>query len=281
MLSVVAFGKDWYQNAASPLRRADPLLMGAAFAYNALFALVPLALAFVTVLSLLDIGSQVLDDLSEFINDAFSPEIASFLTEILTDSVGVVEDNRRIIVVVTLLIALWSGSRAVYAVQKALRLVQDSDVEVGYVRMRTTGVIVTFAAGVAVVIAYAVILLGGRTADAVTVDLWWTGETVAQVGLVVVAALWVFGLLYAIYRWGAPAPLQYAARISASVTSMLFLGSWFLFNLVPSNAVAAVAVFGAIGAILLWLYGVGILVVGAPIAVGSFLDALRASRQRR
>lgn len=265
--------KDWYNDAAGPLRRADPFLMGAAFAYNALFAAVPLALAFVSMLTLLDRTQNVLSDTYRFLRETLPPDVSEFLIQILSESVAAVENNRTVIIVVTLLVALWSGSRAVYTVQKALRLVEGSGREIGYVRMRTTGILVTIAAGIGVFAAYAAFLLGmgflGRLvpehADALLIG---------ELALAGVASLWVFGLLLSIYKWGAPKPVRRPAITAVLVTTVLSAGTWIAINLVPSGSAASVAVFGAMGVVLLWLYGVGIVVVAGPIAVSSLMRVL-------
>jgi uncharacterized BrkB/YihY/UPF0761 family membrane protein len=265
--------KDWYNDAAGPLRRADPFLMGAAFAYNSLFAAVPLALAFVSLLTLLDSTQKVLSDTYRFLRDTLPPDVSEFLVQILSESVAVVEDNRTLIIIVTLLVALWSGSRAVYTVQKALRLMQGSGREVGYVRMRTTGILVTVAAGIGIFAAYAVLLFGmgflGRL-----VPEYADALRIGELALAGMAALWVCGLLYSIYRWGAPQPLRRPATTAVLVTTVLGVGTWIAINLAPSGSAASVAVFGAMGLVLLWLYGVGIVVVSGPIAVGSLLKVL-------
>ncbi len=279
MRSIIEFVHAWYSDAAGALRRADPLLMGAAFAYNSLFAVVPLALAFVSVLTLLDTTQKVLGDAEEFINEALPADIADFLTEILRESVEVVASNRIVIIVVTLLVALWSGSRAVYTVQKALRLVDDSEVEVGYVHMRATGILVTVGGGVGVVAAYALLVLGRGLTGRLASLLPW-GLPFGQFLLAGVAALWIFTLLFAVYRWGAPQPIRRPAATSALVTTVLFVGTWVGFSLVPSETAVAVAVFGTIGLVLLWLYGIGVVVVAGPIAVGSLLRVLEERTHR-
>jgi uncharacterized BrkB/YihY/UPF0761 family membrane protein len=247
--------------------------MGAAFAYNALFAAVPLALAFVTVLTMLDRSQDVLTDTYRFFTETLPPEIASFLIQMLSESVAVVEQNRFVIMVVTLLIALWSGSRAVYTIQKALRLIETPEAEVGYVQLRSVGIFVTIAGGVGVFAAYTVLVAGmdllGRLAPERPTDLILGELVVAGI-----AIAWVFGLLYAIYRWGAPQPLRKPATTAALVTAVVVAGTWIAINIVPSGSAATVAVFGAMGVILLWLYGVGMVVVAGPIAVGSFMKAL-------
>ncbi|MEE8456629.1 MAG: YihY/virulence factor BrkB family protein [Acidimicrobiia bacterium] len=279
MRSIIEFVHAWYSDAAGALRRADPLLMGAAFAYNSLFAVVPLALAFVSVLTLLDTTQKVLGDAEEFINEALPADIADFLNQILRESVEVVASNRLVIIVVTLLVALWSGSRAVYTVQKALRLVEDSEVEVGYVHMRVTGILVTVGGGVGVVAAYALLVLGRGLTGRLASLLPW-GLPLGQFLLAGVAALWIFVLLFAVYRWGAPQPIRRPAATSALVTTVLFVGTWVGFSLVPSETAVAVAVFGTIGLVLLWLYGIGVVVVAGPIAVGSLLRVLEERTHR-
>ena len=272
MGSIITFGKEWYGFAAGPLRRADPLLMGAAFAYNALFAAVPLALAFVTVLTMLDRSQEVLADTYRFLTETLPPDVASFLNQMLSDSVAVVEGNQSAIMVVTLLIALWSGSRAVYTIQKALRLIETPEDEVGYVQLRSVGILVTIAGGIGVFAAYTVLLAGmdllGRLAPERP-----TNFVLGELVVAGIAIAWVFLLLYAIYRWGAPQPLRKPATTAALVAAVMAVGTWIAINLVPSGSAATVAVFGAIGVILLWLYGVGMVVVAGPIAVGSFMKA--------
>lgn len=279
MRSIIEFVHAWYSDAAGALRRADPLLMGAAFAYNSLFAVVPLALAFVSVLTLLDTTQKLLGDAEEFINEALPADIADFLNQILRESVDAVANNRLVIIVVTLLVALWSGSRAVYTVQKALRLVEDSEVEVGYVHMRASGILVTVGGGVGVVAAYALLVLGRGLTDRLASLLPW-GLPLGQFLLAGVAALWIFVLLFAVYRWGAPQPIRRPAATSALVTTVLFVGTWVGFSLVPSETAVAVAVFGTIGLVLLWLYGIGVVVVAGPIAVGSLLRVLEERTHR-
>ena len=280
MRAIIEFGKNWYTDAADELRRADPLLMGAAFAFNSLFAVVPLALAFVSTLTLFDRTQEVLDNTYVFLEEALPPDIAGFLTQILVDSVASVENNRAAIIVVTVLIALWSGSRAVYTVQKALRLVEDPDSEVGYVRMRSTGILVTVGAGAGVIVGYTAVVFGTRISE--MIESWIPGNDLGltSVVLATIALLWVFALLFAVYRWGGPEPIRRPAITAALVTGVIGLGTWGAMNVIPVEAAASVAVFGSLGIILTWLYGVGVVVVGAPIAVGSLLNVLDAGRQR-
>ncbi len=280
MRAIIEFGKNWYRDAADELRRADPLLMGAAFAYNSLFAVVPLALAFVSTLTLFDRTQEVLENTYAFLEEALPPDIAEFLTQILMESVASVENNRAAIIIVTMLIALWSGSRAVYTVQKALRLVEDPDVEIGYVQMRSTGILVTVGAGVGIVVAYIAAIFGTRIFARIESWIPGGGFGLTYVVLMAVALVWVFVLLFSIYRWGAPTPVRLPAATALLVTVIIGIGTWGALNIIPTDSAASIAVFGSIGIILFWLYAVGVVVVGAPIAIGSLLSVLEAEKQR-
>ncbi|GMQ94342.1 MAG: hypothetical protein BMS9Abin12_1830 [Acidimicrobiia bacterium] len=279
MRPIIDFVRAWYSDAAPALRRADPLLMGAAFAYNTIFAVVPLALAFVSMLTLFDNSQGVLADTYRLINETLPPDIASFLIQILSESIEALENNRAVIIVVTLVVALWSGSRSVYTVQKALRLVEDSVVDVGYVRMRSTGLLVTVGAGAGVFAAYTLFLVGGDLTGRFAP--MFLGELpIEQFLLTGVAVLWIFLLLFAVYRWGAAVSVRRPATTSAVVTAVLVVGTWAAFNLVPSGGSLSVAVFGTIGLVLVWMYGIGVVVVAGPIAVGSLLQVLEEKKDR-
>jgi uncharacterized BrkB/YihY/UPF0761 family membrane protein len=264
------FVTDVWDLSVDRIRRADPLLMGAAIAYNSLLALVPLALAFVTILTFFDEGSSILARMITSIEEALPSEVASFFVDLLQQSIRWAQADRSLILVVSILIALWSGSRAVYTLQKALRLVEDTDVDLGYVHMRGVGMLVTVAAGIGVFAAYAVLVAGmgwlGRIAPEIPDNF-----VISELAFIGVAAGWVFLLLYSVYRWGAPEPIRRPAVASTLVTAVLVVGTWIAVNLVPSGSSASVAVFGSIGLILLWLYGVGFTVIAGPIAVGSLL----------
>lgn len=260
------------------MRRADPLLMGAAFAYNALFALVPLSLAFVSMLTMFDSTLQMLDQLYAFAEATLPEDLANFLIRIMTDSVDVLNSNRVVIVLVTTIVALWSGSRAVYAVQKALRLMESTgdDVSAGYIRMRTTAVLVTIGAGIAVIVGYVLFIVGLGIVD----KLGRSVQILVQLGMVTLTVVWLFALIYVVYRWGAPEPIVWPATTAILVAVLIAVGSAAALKVFPTNVVGSVAVFGSIGLVLLWLYGVGIVVVGGPIVVASLIKVLETKSRR-
>jgi membrane protein len=258
--------------------RGDPMLMGAAIAYNSLFALVPLTVAFVSMLHLLEFSAPIAARMEEIVTSALPPEIADFLIELVDTSSSSVGTDGTMVLVVSLLIALWSGSRAVYAVQKSLRLVQAVPDDRGYFLARGVGVLVTVASGVSVLVGYSLLIFGETIWDQISSTLGLGSVSFAQFFLAFLVAVWVFGMLWAIYGFGPPQPVQHSAFVALVVEVVLAVGVWFAFNLIPSDTRSAVAAFGALGVILILFYFVGVTVVAAPILVTAAWTALSEAR---
>ena len=280
MNAIVTFVKQWYAGSIEMIRSGDPLIMGAAIAYNSLFALFPLFLAFFTIVTFFNGTSEVYTNLIDAVHTVLPEEIADFFTQILSDSLEAVADGRLAIVVVSILIALWSGSRAVYTVQKSLRFVQGIEEDRGYVRARLTGIVVTIAAGASLIAAYLAMLIGGTAWDGVAEFFGLPSVGLAQLLIVVVASGWIFLLLWVIYHFGPPRPFERSALSAALVTVVLVVGTWAAQLVLPQFDVASLAVFGAVGLVLVWLYCIGIVVVAIPVAVVGFFAAMDDQRQR-
>jgi membrane protein len=276
---VVGFGRDVWNLSMPRIRRADPLLMGAAIAYNSLFALVPLAVAFAAILSFSPRTSDVLSELYALVERTLPEGLSSFLIDILQQSTSWVGSQRGWILAVSLLIALWSGSRAVYAVQKALRAVEGDVEDRGYIRSRGVGIVVTIGATIGILVAYASFTLGSRVFRELT-DRVGTGTSFGvRLLLFAIAVVWVWFLLWAIYRWGPPRPMRNASVVAAAVAALLVLGSFIALNFYPANS-SAVAMFGAIGVFLIWLYYIGIVIVAAPTVFSAFAGAIANAIRR-
>ncbi len=258
--------------------RGDPMLMGAAIAYNSLFALVPLTVAFVSIVHLLNFTAPISLRIEEFVNYTFPPEVAEFLIDLAQTSSSTVGTDGTLVLVVSLLIALWSGSRAVYAVQKSLRLVEAVPDDRGYLLARGVGVLVTVASGVAVLVGYSLLVFGETIWDEISSTLGLRSGSLAQFFVVLLVAVWVFGMLWAIYRFGPPRPVQHSAFVALIVEVVLAAGAWFALNLMPSDTRSTVAAFGALGVILILFYFVGVTVVAAPILVTAAWTALSDAR---
>ena len=281
MTAVLDFATDVWNRSIHRIRRADPLLMGAAIAYNSLFALVPLAVAFVAMLTFVDATDDVLSELYALIFDSAIPEeLARFLVELMQQSREWVESSREVLILVAVLVALWSGSRAIYAIQKALRMAAGVEEDRGYIRTRGIGIIVTAAACAGVLVAYLAILLGGRFWEAVGSELGVTMANTVKATTVVIAIAFIWLLLWAVYRWGPPVPVARAGLTAAVVAALLVIGSAVAFSLFPDIGGSSIAFLGVIGIFLVWLYYLGIVIVAAPTVLDALLGAV-ADRRRR
>ena len=260
--------------------RGDPLLMGAAIAYNSLFALVPLAVAFVSLVNLLNLSDSFANRLADLISSTLPPDIADFILDIFTTSSSLIGADDTWVLVISIAIALWSGSRAVYAVQKSLRLVQAVPDARGYLGARAVGILVTVGAGASVMIGYSLLLFGESLWDEIVSALGFGSVSFAQISLSVLIAVWVYGMLWAVYHFGPPNPVDHTHVVALVVEAVLLAGSWFAFSLLPADTKSAAAAFGVLGVILVLLYFVGVTVVAAPILVTSAWEALTETSDR-
>ncbi len=274
MSRVRAFVQDAWSLSAGPIRRADPLLMGAAIAYNGLFALVPLALAFTAALTFLDPTDLAIRDLIANLEANLPDLTGSFLSELIEESYTWISDQRGVILLISIVLALWSGSRAVYAVQKALRTAQGVEDDRGYVVSRALGIAVTIAAGLAVIVAYGAFLVGNRFWEGLAKALGiGSVDAVSAFGIgLIVGVVWL--VLWAIYYWGPPDPISYAGIVAAGVAALLVVGTIVAIEIVPDVSTGT-ALFGAIGVFLIWLYYAGIVIVAAPALFAGVVGAVR------
>ncbi len=244
------------------IRAADPLLMAAAIAYNFFFALVPLAIAAVAALSSVGRSEEGLANVEDVLEDAFPQEVADFIISLIREAQNIVGDSQGPVVAVALLVALYSGSRGIYAVQKAMRQMERVDEERPWWKVRGLGILFTVGAGIALVGGYVIVLFGGALM-----------EVLARVGLDVgsitgltigVLFAWVVILLFAIYRWGPPVPIE--RPLVAAVLAAIIIGlmTWAAAYFVPSFGGTTLAALGAVGIVLLWLFALGYVVIVVP-----------------
>ena len=98
--------------------------MAAAIAYNFFFALVPLAIAAVAALSSVGRSEEGLANIEELLNEAVPVDVADFGISLIGEAQNIIGDSQGPVVAVALLVALYSGSRGIYAVQKAMRQIE-------------------------------------------------------------------------------------------------------------------------------------------------------------
>ena len=244
------------------IRAADPLLMAAAIAYNFFFALVPLAIAAVAALSSVGRSEEGLANIEELLNEAVPAEVANFAISLIGEAQDIVGDWQGPVFAVALLDALYSGSRGIYTVQKALRQIERASEERPWWKVRGLGIVFTLGAGVALVGGYAVVLFGGALMEVLS----QVGLNVGSItGLTIgVLFMWVVLLLFAIYRWGPPVPIDRPLLAAVLAASIIGLMTWAAAYFVPSFGGTTLAALGAVGIVLVWLFSLGYVVIVVP-----------------
>ncbi len=230
--------------------------MAAAVAYNAFLALVPLGIAAVTILSFLGRDGEALEQVQETLELFVPADVTEFFTDLVTSTAEIVQGQQGWIIAVSLLVAIYSGSRGVVALQLALRRIERiEERRPGWLR-RIVAIGLTLGAGAMTLVASAALLAGESVAeffaeliDTPTVqDLWQRLRLPTAV-----AVVYVF--MFAVYRWGPPRPIPRSALAAAVGTAGALVTSlgfgWYL------SAVGLGSTYGVLGAVaitLLWLY---------------------------
>jgi len=244
------------------VKDADPLLMSAAIAYNFFFALVPLAIAAVAALTLLGRSEAGLANLELFLADVFPEEVSAFISDILIEATDIVGESQGPIIAISLLVAIYAGSRGIYAVQKALRQIQRVGEDRPYWRVRGLGIVFTLGAGVALIAGYIVVLFSQFFAEFLRrygLDLG--SLTGISSGVV---AVWIIALLWAIYRLGPPVPFERSLISAMIATAIIVVMTAAAALVIPAFGSNTLAALGAVGVVLIWLYAVGFVVIVVP-----------------
>ncbi len=248
------------------LRLTDPLLMAAAIAFNWFFALVPLAIAFVGVLATIGQSGDTVTQIEEVFAEELPPEIAEFLLDIIRQAAQIVGDSQGIWVTVGVIIALWSGSRGIYAIQKSLRLMEGLEETRPYWQVRGVAIAMTVFSGIALIAGYVIVLFGEQLVAFVerraAVDL----SGVVGAGGAILAG-WLVLTLYVLYRWGPPERMHGALVSAVVTTSLLVVGTALAGLIMPRTSSSTLALLGSVGIILLWLYYTALAVIVIPAVV--------------
>ncbi len=256
---------------------ADPFLMSAAIAYNAFFALVPLAFAAVAGLSMVGTDVEAVTRIEEMVANGFPEQVGTFIIDVFVDAQAEVGGLGPTVLVLSLLVALWSGSRAIYAVQKALRLMEGVAEHRPYWKTRGLGLLFTIGAGVALILGYLIVIFGGWLAQAFEHFGIHVGSVTWITGAVLVG--WVVAVLYAIYEWGTPHHIQRPFISAVVATTILTITTLAAAVVVPNLSGGTVAALGSVGVVLIWAYMIGLVVIMVPAVVPAVEDVARGTAE--
>ena len=252
------------------LRDSGLALNAAGVAYNAFLALVPLTFAVLGLAGAIGRSGSAVERISETLDPIVPLTVKEFILELLVDAGERVGDGSVALVVGSVLVAVFFGSRAVVALQKSLAAVEDRTEQRPTVQMRLVAIGLTLGGGFALILT-SFMLIAGRTVIEFLAEL--TGaDLLDEVWVwlrVPIAAAGLFVFLLGLYRLGPPEPLP-RAWLAALVATSGAVGGSLGFGVYLSIAPELGATFGLLGAVaiaLVWLQ-VGALAIlfGAIVA---------------
>ena len=208
------------------VKEAEIALSAAAVAYNAFLALVPLTLALLGFASLIGSDERAVEGVRESLEAIAPATVTDFVVELMTEANEQVGGSEIWLILGSILLALFLGSRAVIALQRALAVVENKTERRKAVAMRLVAIALTVGAGLALLSAGFLLVMGRRSAAFLAE---WSGidflDTLWVWLRVPVAAAGVFAFLLAFYHWGPPQPLPKSWLAAAVATVMAVLAS--------------------------------------------------------
>ncbi len=256
------------------LRHADVMLYAAAVAFNSFFALVPLMLVAVAAASFLGRNLDALDRTLESV-ELFAPAaVTDVIREVIIDVESELDGRQTALVIVGAVAALFIGSRAVMAMQRALARVEGQVEFRPRWEVRLTSVALTLAAGTALVGTTFLLVLGGAFSDFIE-DKTGIGllAVLFEIFRIPLASIGLFVFLRVFYHWGPPEPLP-ATGTAALVATTGTVAASLLFGWYLSQAAEFGTTVGALGGFafaLLWLYiGAWATIIGAALVTNAW-----------
>lgn len=232
-------------------------LHAAAVAYNAFLALVPLAMALVGAGAFVGRSAQVLDRVQRTLEAIAPAAVSEFVIDLFTEAGNRLGGQQGWVIGLSVLVALYLGSRAVVALQKALAAVEEDTEARRGPQLRLVAVGLTAAGGLALGLVSLLLVFGARL---MAFAAEWTGLD-APVVLwdwlrVPVSALGLFLFLLAFYRWGPPRPLRrsWLAALVGTVGALLASLGFGLYLALAPRLGATFGILGAVAIALVWLY---------------------------
>jgi membrane protein len=240
----------------------------AQLAYYFLFSLFPILFFLVTLTAYLPLRPAVEEGLYRL--DGLMPPEALALVRGYVE--GLLGSPRPKLLTVGLLVALWTMSRGVDALRRALNLAYDVKESRPFWRTQPTSILVTVAGIVLVPTAFAGVVLGGKAGtllaarlhvEQVFVLVWsWLRWPITALVVMLAAAVAYYLLPDVKQKW------RYVTPGSVTATVLWLLVTWG-FTFYVENFGSYDATYGSIGAVMVllaWLYLTALsLVVGGAI----------------
>ena len=270
---VKELGKDLYKEFS----KDKVTTMAQAFAYNTVFAIPALIILMVTVAALVNQVTDVpvTENLRDFIADRAPAETKDLLNSIVDNAIAKVSGGGATFgVVVTALLALWSGSNAVGALMESFNRAYGVEEGRPFVRKKLVQIGLTLLLALVVNLSFALLVLGQR------IGLWIASQAglggafdlvwnllrwplgIAAVAVILAVLYYKGPYVEQSFQWVSP------GSILATVLWLLATAGFGLY-LNFSNPGSAYGVVGSVLVLLFFLYLTGIVFL-----LGAELNAL-------
>jgi membrane protein len=274
---VTGLGKELYQN----FKEDRVTSLAAAFAYHTVFAIPALLILTLSIAAFVErvSSAQVTERLRELIQDRAPAETKDLLNSVVDSAIAQVGGGGASLgILVTVVLALWSGSNAVNALVESFNLAYDVEEGRPFVRKKLVVLGLTLLLALMINLSFVLLVFGERIGSWIAdragfgsaFDVTWN---LARWPLAVAAITFILAVLYYAgpnveqsFQWISP------GSVLATVLWLVATGGFGLY-LQFSNPGSAYGALGSVLVLLFYLY-----VTGIVFLIGAELNALIGRR---
>lgn len=252
---------------------AGPSVLAAAVAYNIFFALVPAAVALVAGASTFGRSDEAIARTEDALSQLAPRSVVEWITDVLAAASADIDTSRILVVVLSVVVALFLASRAVLTLQRVLARIEGMSEDRSWWKVRLIGMALSAGIGLALVLTSVLLVAGEWIAQALAtlIDAEWVVR-VWEAASLPVGAVGVLLFLAAFYRWGPPRPLPglWLAALTSTV-GIVAASLGFRLYVRQAGELGTFAIIGAVAILLLWLFVISyvIMITAAVSAAAS------------
>ncbi|MBS7344435.1 MAG: YihY/virulence factor BrkB family protein [Caryophanon sp.] len=271
----ITTNKGLLQDFILRVKAVDIGSLGAQLAYFFLLSFFPLLIFLVTLLPFLNLDEQTV---YEFLDDVMPPEVYSLIEGVLQE---VLTNQSGSLLSIGILGTIWSASKGVDALMKALNKAYDVEAKPGIMN-RVWSLVFTVAFVIMLLIALVLPVFGQQIGDVITsmLNLGDGFNSIWNVVRFVLPVVLIFVVMNLMY-WIVP-NTNPRIRVTSVVIGALFATvGWFAltygFSIYVSNFGNYTATYGSIGGVIvlmLWLYFTGMILI-----IGGIINATMQKRK--